>query len=111
MKKTALLLSVLLGMPLLASAAPAVHHDAPGVHRQVGERDHRGYYWDGYDWRTPSWWQAHHGRNVGLKGPHGYWNGRGWQAQPPGGKKTPSRSQAHAQQNDRSPLPPHQNHS
>ncbi|WP_258576965.1 hypothetical protein [Candidatus Pantoea persica] len=26
-----------------------------------------------------SWWQAHHGRNVGLKGPHGYWSGRGWQ--------------------------------
>ncbi|MBA2816938.1 hypothetical protein [Candidatus Pantoea persica] len=43
MKKTALLLSILLGMPLLASAAPAVHHYAPGVHRQVEECDHRGY--------------------------------------------------------------------
>ena len=79
MKKTALFLSILLGMPLLASANPG-----PVGHFQTGERDKHGNYWDGYQWRQPAWWKNHHGRNVGMKGPHGYWNGNGWQAQPPG---------------------------
>ncbi|WP_239952304.1 DUF2502 domain-containing protein [Pantoea sp. Z09] len=115
MKKTALLLSVLLGMPLLASANAPHHNNAPGVSVHIGDRDHRGYYWDGFDWRAPTWWKAHHGRNVGLKGPHGYWNGNGWQAQRPGHDKPAAKrdsaprhdAQAH---NDREPVPPRPDH-
>ncbi|MBZ6385312.1 MULTISPECIES: DUF2502 domain-containing protein [Pantoea] len=115
MKKTALLLSVLLGMPLLASAHAPHYDNAPGAGVHIGDRDHRGYYWDGYDWRPAKWWQAHHGRNVGLKGPHGYWNGNGWQAQRPDHDKpmakrdNPSHND-HPTRNDREPVPPRANH-
>ena len=33
----------------------------PGVTVTFGNRDNRGYYWDGYDWRTPKYWKRHHG--------------------------------------------------
>ncbi|WP_313383867.1 DUF2502 domain-containing protein [Pantoea sp.] len=114
MKKTALLLSLLLGMPLLASANAPHPDTAPGVSAHIGDRDHRGNYWDGYSWRTAKWWQAHHGRSVGLKGPHGYWNGNGWQAQRPGhGRATAKRDNAshNSRQPHGEPLPPRPDHS
>ncbi len=83
MKKTAILLGILSGMPLLANANVSVNIHTPGVSIHIGDRDKRGYYWDGYDWRQPTWWKQHQGRHVGLKGPHGYWNGNGWQSQRP----------------------------
>lgn len=116
MKKTALFLSILLGMPLLASASASHHVNAPGVNAHIGDRDQRGYYWDGFDWRTAKWWNAHHGRNVGLKGPHGYWNGNGWQTHRPERNKPiakrdePSRSKPQ-QHSDRDPAVPRPNHS
>ncbi len=85
MKKTALLFCVLLGMPLLATAGVSININTPGVSVSIGDRDNRGYYWDGYDWRAPKWWHAHHGKRVGERGPRGdYWNGNGWQAHAPG---------------------------
>ena len=95
MKKTALLLSILLGLPLLANANVSVNINTPGVSIHIGDQDKRGYFWDGYDWRSPSWWQQHHNRRVGTKGPHGYWNGNGWQAQHPGNKAPQQRPPQH----------------
>ncbi|MCZ4058575.1 DUF2502 domain-containing protein [Pantoea sp. LMR881] len=95
MKKTAILLSILLGMPLLVNASVSVNINTPGVSIHIGDRDNRGYYWDGYDWRAPTWWKQHQGRHVGLKGPHGYWNGNGWQSQRPGNHKSAQAAQKH----------------
>ncbi|MDN5680267.1 MAG: DUF2502 domain-containing protein, partial [Ewingella sp.] len=41
---------------LLPAAAPAVQASSfslntPGLSINIGDRDRRGYYWDGYDWR------------------------------------------------------------
>ncbi|WP_406706230.1 DUF2502 domain-containing protein [Sodalis sp.] len=45
----------------------------------LGDRDRRGYYWDGYDWRPPQWWHDHRGRYWGERNRHGYyWNGWRW---------------------------------
>lgn len=117
MKNTAILLSILLGMPLLANANVSVSINTPGVSVHIGDRDNRGYYWDGFDWRQPTWWKQHQGRHVGLKGPHGYWNGKGWQSQHPGNRqpaKAPQRHdnkpQAHnTQQNHAKPQQNHDN--
>lgn len=84
MKKTALLLCILSGMPLLANAGISIDINSPGVTIHLGDRDNRGYYWDGYDWRAPSWWHAHKGHHIGERGPRGdYWNGNGWQPHAP----------------------------
>ncbi|MBP2171200.1 hypothetical protein J2125_004392 [Erwinia toletana] len=84
MKKTAMLLCVLSWMPLLAQAGVSININTPGVSVSIGDRNDRGYYWDGYDWREPAWWQSHHGRRVGERGPRGdYWNGNGWQKHSP----------------------------
>jgi len=107
MKKTALFLSLLLGMPLLANASAPHHDPSPRVSAHIGDRDHRGDYWDGFDWRSAKWWQAHHGRSVGLKGPHGYWNGNGWQAQRP----SPDRPIAKRDRSSHNePMPPRPDH-
>ena len=34
---------------------------APGVNVTFGSRDSRGYYWDGYEYRSPSYWKQHDG--------------------------------------------------
>ncbi len=57
---------VLLFAALLASLSPLAPHTAeansatinlaPGVTLQLGDRDRRGYYWDGGQWREPRWW-------------------------------------------------------
>ena len=84
-----IMLSVVSALPIAASAAVSFDLTPAGVTIHIGDRDHRGYYWDGYDWRAPKWWQEHHGRHIGEHGPRGYWNGNGWQ---------PHRPQAHHQQ-------------
>lgn len=88
MKKIVLLLSILSAAPLLANAAAPQHSLAPGAEHHIGDRDRHGSYWDGFEWRSATWWNAHHGRSAGLKGPHGYWNGNGWQAQRPENHRT-----------------------
>ncbi|YCI27511.1 DUF2502 domain-containing protein [Erwinia sp. PK3-005] len=79
----AIALSILTALPVAASAAVSFDLTPAGVTIHIGDRDHRGYYWDGYDWRAPKWWQEHHGRHIGEKGPRGYWNGSGWQSHRP----------------------------
>lgn len=84
MKKIVLLLCLLAGAPLMAEAAVGIDIRSPGVSIHLGDRDTRGYYWDGYDWRAPRWWRDHQNRHWGERGPRGdYWNGRGWQRHPP----------------------------
>ncbi|MEI7355213.1 DUF2502 domain-containing protein [Pectobacterium versatile] len=51
----------------------------PGVTLNIGERDRRGNYWDGYDWRSERWWQEHRGYHRGERNRHGYyWDGWRW---------------------------------
>ena len=45
---------------------------APGVSVTFGSRDNRGYYWDGYQYRDPTYWKNHNG-NKGEK----YYTGQG----------------------------------
>jgi len=72
---------------LLPAAAPVVQAsnfslNTPGLSISIGDRDRRGYYWDGYDWRNPSWWNAYRGHNYGHRGPRGYyWDGYRWRDQ------------------------------
>lgn len=74
---------------LLPAAAPAVQASSfslstPGLSINIGDRDRRGYYWDGYDWRDAGWWNNHHGRYYGERSQRGYywdggrWRDRGW---------------------------------
>lgn len=79
----AIILSLLAALPIAASAGVSLAIAPAGITIHIGDRDHRGYYWDGYDWRAPKWWHEHHGCHQGEKGPRGYWNGNGWQAHPP----------------------------
>ncbi|MEZ3498775.1 DUF2502 domain-containing protein [Pantoea sp. KPR_PJ] len=79
MRKTALLF----GMLLLAGVSHVGHANATGASRHAGDRNAQGNYWDGFDWRSAEWWQAHHGRKLGIKGSHGYWNGSSWQTHRP----------------------------
>ena len=36
-----------------------------GATISFGERDRRGYYWDGKVWRDPVYWEKHHGKGQG----------------------------------------------
>ncbi|HDJ1442076.1 TPA: DUF2502 domain-containing protein [Serratia rubidaea] len=59
MKTQALLLAALLALPL-ASQAGIFINVAPDSAWRVGDRDHRGHYWDGHHWREARWWREHH---------------------------------------------------
>ncbi|KQN47071.1 hypothetical protein ASE93_13310 [Serratia sp. Leaf50] len=67
---------------LLPATMPA-HADGisisvPGLSINIGSRDNRGYYWDGYDWRSPYWWQ-HRNEYYGHRNDRGYyWDGGRW---------------------------------
>lgn len=39
-----------------AEANSATINLAPGISLHLGDRDRRGYYWDGGHWREPRWW-------------------------------------------------------
>lgn len=39
-----------------AQANSATLDLAPGISLHLGDRDRRGYYWDGGRWREPRWW-------------------------------------------------------
>ena len=76
--KNIVLAAVLVVSPLVAHAVDVnvdvgdVRVHAPGVNVTFGSRDRRGYYWDGYEYRSPSYWKQH-------DGPRGekYYTGRG----------------------------------
>ncbi|AVJ18675.1 DUF2502 domain-containing protein [Serratia rhizosphaerae] len=59
MKKRALLLAALLALPLVSQAGIFINVTPDSAWR-VGDRDHRGHYWDGHRWREARWWRAHH---------------------------------------------------
>ncbi len=77
MKKIAIVMAVL-ALPSFVNAIDVnvdvgnVRVEAPGVKVTFGSRDSRGYYWDGYEYRSPSYWREH-------DGPRGekYYTGRG----------------------------------
>ncbi|MCM8596498.1 DUF2502 domain-containing protein [Accumulibacter sp.] len=48
-----------------------------------GDRDKRGYYWDGQVWRDPAYWEKHYGKGQG----HGQEKGRGYHCPPGQAKK------------------------
>ena len=80
--KKLLLAALLASAPLLATAADinfnlgSTRIQAPGVTVTFGSRDNRGYYWDGYEYRDPSYWKQHDGPrgekyySGGKKGGH-----------------------------------------
>ncbi|KAA8730293.1 MAG: DUF2502 domain-containing protein [Ewingella americana] len=68
MKKIVLVLAVMLSLPALAHANVEIGINVPGVSLHIGDRDNRGYYWDGGGWRDPGWW-GHHYRDNG----YGHW--------------------------------------
>ncbi len=99
MKKIMLMLTVvsaLSGVPAIAHANVSLGVNVPGLSLNIGSRDHRGYYWDGGDWRPPGWWAQHRyygGRWVYYAPPPPppprpyYWRGGpGWHDGPPPGR-------------------------
>lgn len=76
-------LLILVGAVLSALSSSAfavdVNVSLPGVRIQsgattisIGERDKRGYYWDGRTWRDPVYWEKHHGKGQGQGQGRGY---------------------------------------
>lgn len=65
--KIFLIAALIAGIPLLAHAGDvnvnlgSVRVGAPGVSVTFGSRNDRGYYWDGYYWREPAYWNQHNG--------------------------------------------------
>ena len=64
----------LAAVPVLAQAND-VRINVDGVRIQsgsttirFGDRDRRGYYWDGSRWRDPVYWDKHHGKGKGNQG-------------------------------------------
>jgi hypothetical protein len=56
MKKILLVLaalSALSGIPAVAHANVSIGINTPGLSLNIGDRDPRGYYWDGGGWRPP----------------------------------------------------------
>ena len=100
MKKSHLMLCVALALPAIAQinvahAAISVDVNTPGGSIHIGDRDSRGNYWDGYDWRSQQWWRQHHNKPTGERNNRGlYWHGDRWEAAPP------------PKHNDRKPQPP-----
>ncbi|MFZ1874778.1 DUF2502 domain-containing protein [Serratia sp. D1N4] len=62
MKKVLLLLAALLplSLPAVSYADISIGVNVPGLSLQLGDRDNRGYYWDGGRWREPREWHKHY---------------------------------------------------
>lgn len=58
MQSIVLALSLVLVAPMAAQAAEITL--VPSVKLQIGDRDNRGYYWDGGHWRDHGWWKQHY---------------------------------------------------
>ncbi|HNC52037.1 MAG TPA: DUF2502 domain-containing protein [Accumulibacter sp.] len=80
---------VLLFAPLIGDAADIqfnignVQVNNPPPTRNFGDRDKRGYYWDGKTWRDPGYWERHHGNGNGQ----GKAKGKGYHCPPGQAKK------------------------
>lgn len=84
MNKYILMLCCALALPVVAQANVSLNVDLPGASIHIGDKNDRGYYWDGYDWRPPQWWHDHQGKHMGERNSHGlYWHGNRWEAAPP----------------------------
>ncbi|MBZ9070695.1 DUF2502 domain-containing protein [Escherichia coli] len=70
MQSIVLALSLVLVAPMAAQAAEITL--VPSVKLQIGDRDNRGYYWDGGHWRDHGWWKQHY-----------EWRGNRWHPQGP----------------------------
>lgn len=58
LKPVLLALSMVLVAPMAVQAAEITL--VPAVKLQIGDRDNRGYYWDGGYWRDHGWWNKHY---------------------------------------------------
>ena len=62
---------LLAALPALAPAGDvqvnvgSIRVETGGTTISFGERDRRGYYWDGRVWRDPVYWEKHHGKGQG----------------------------------------------
>jgi hypothetical protein len=72
--KRQLIAAALVVIPLIAQATD-IRINTDGVRVQsgsttirFGDRDKRGYYWDGDRWRDPVYWDKHHGKGKGNQG-------------------------------------------
>lgn len=69
--KKALCYVFLLVWPLVAPASDVqinidkVRIQSGSTTVTIGERDKRGYYWDGTTWRDPVYWEEYHGNGKG----------------------------------------------
>ncbi len=74
MKKT-LSCVILAALPVLAPASDVqINIDKLKIQTgsttiSIGERDNRGYYWDGKTWRDPAYWEKYHGNGKGKGSP------------------------------------------
>lgn len=68
-KPVLLALSMMLVAPLAVQAAEITL--VPAVKLQIGDRDSRGNYWDGGNWRDHGWWGKHYEWRDHRWQPHG----------------------------------------
>lgn len=64
----ATLCAALITLPLMAQGLEITvrtDNPKPPYKIQYGERDPRGWYWDGATWRDPDYWHRHHGKGKG----------------------------------------------
>jgi hypothetical protein len=70
--KKVLILALLTLSPLVSQATDVnvnlggTRITSGGMTIQFGDRDKRGYYWDGKTWRDPVYWEKNHGRGKGV---------------------------------------------
>ncbi|MBA7741014.1 DUF2502 domain-containing protein [Escherichia marmotae] len=69
MQSILLALSLILVAPMAAQAEEIML--VPSVKLQIGDRDHRGYYWDGGYWRDHNWWYRNYEWRDNRWHPHG----------------------------------------
>ncbi|HMV04594.1 MAG TPA: DUF2502 domain-containing protein [Accumulibacter sp.] len=70
----------------LSVSIPGVRIQSGGTTISIGERDRRGYYWDGRTWRDPVYWEKNHGKAQPPAG-QGPAQGRGHHCPPGQAKK------------------------
>ena len=62
-----------------AKATSATIDLAPGIILHLGDRDDRGYFWDGGRWRDRAWWHSHYRYDRGRWWRHEHWRrGHHW---------------------------------
>lgn len=69
--KKALAAALLAALPIFAQASDinvnigSARIQSGNTTITFGDRDNRGYYWDGGTWRDPVYWEKHHGKGKG----------------------------------------------